>query len=46
MELPKGLPSEFYGDHVRWFTGLVINARPPAGEGLEGYVQIRIQRCS
>ena len=41
-ELPKGLPSEFYGDHVRWFTGLVINARPPAGEGLEGYVQIRI----
>ena len=42
MELPKGLPSEFYGDHVRWFTGLVINARPPVGEGLEGYVQIRI----
>lgn len=42
MELPKGLPSEFYGDHVRWFTGLVINARPPAGEGLEGYVQVRI----
>ena len=41
-ELPKGLPSEFYGDHVRWFTGLVINARPPAGEGLEGYVQVRI----
>ena len=41
-ELPKGLPSEFYGDHVSWFTGLVINERPPAGEGLEGYVQIRI----
>ena len=42
MELPKALPSEFYGDNVRWFTALVIDSRPPEGKGLEGYVRIRI----
>lgn len=42
MELPKALPSEFYGDNPRWFIGLVIDARPPEGQGLEGYVRVRI----
>lgn len=42
MSLPKGLPSEFYGDDPRWFMATVIDARPPEGEGLEGYVRVRI----
>lgn len=42
MSRRKGIPSEFYGDDVRWFTALVIDARPPEGEGLEGYVRIRV----
>jgi hypothetical protein len=42
MDLPKAIPSEFYGDNPRFFTGLVIDARPPEGEGLEGYVRVRI----
>ena len=42
MSLPTAIPSEFYGDNTRWFTALVIDARPPEGKGLEGYVRIRI----
>lgn len=42
MILPTAIPSEFYGDNPRWFTALVIDARPPEGKGLEGYVRIRI----
>lgn len=42
MSLPKGLPSEFYGDDPRWFIATVIDARPPEDEGLEGYVRVRI----
>ena len=42
MDLPRAIPSEFYGDNPRFFTGLVIDARPPEGEGLEGYVRVRI----
>lgn len=42
MQLPKAIPSEFYGDNPRWFTAIVIDARPPEGEGLEGYVRVRI----
>ena len=36
----RTIPTEFYGDNVRWFVGTVINATPPAG--LEGRVQVRI----
>ena len=42
MILPRAIPTEFYGDQTRWFTALVIDARPPEGKGLEGYVRIRI----
>ena len=36
----KSMNKEFYGDNVRWFIGLVIDATPPFG--LEGRVRIRI----
>ena len=36
----KSINKEFYGDNVRWFIGLVIDATPPFG--LEGRVKVRI----
>ena len=36
----KALPSEYYGDNVRWFVADVIDTTPPYG--LEGRVRIRI----
>ena len=42
MARHTSIPSEFYGDNPRWFTGLVIDARPPENKGLEGYVRVRI----
>jgi len=35
-----GFVREYYGDETRWFFGVVVNNRPPAG--MEGMVQIRI----
>lgn len=36
----KALPSEYYGDNVRWFVADVIDSTPPYG--LEGRVRVRI----
>ena len=36
----KTIPTEFYGDNVRWFMGRVIDSSPPPG--LEGRVKVRV----
>ena len=36
----KTIPTEFYGDNVRWFMGRCIDASPPAG--LEGRIKVRV----
>jgi len=35
----KTIPTEFYGDNVRWFMGHCIDASPPPG--LEGRIKVR-----
>ena len=35
----KTIPTEFYGDNVRWFMGRCIDASPPPG--LEGRIKVR-----
>ena len=35
----KTIPTEFYGDNVRWFIGRCIDSSPPPG--LEGRIKIR-----
>jgi len=34
------IQTDFYGDDIRWFVGIVINATPP--DGFEGKVKVRI----
>ena len=36
----KIIPTEFYGDNVRWFMGRCIDASPPPG--LEGRIKVRV----
>jgi len=36
----KTIPTEFYGDNVRWFMGRCIDASPPPG--LEGRIKVRV----
>jgi hypothetical protein len=36
----KTLEKQFYGDNVRWFTGIVVDHTPPIG--FEGRVRVRI----
>lgn len=36
----RTIPTEYYGDNVRWFVGRVIDGSPPPG--LEGRVRVRI----
>ena len=40
MSYDNPIPSEFYGDNVRWFIATVIDASPPFG--FEGRVKIRV----
>lgn len=34
------IQKDFYGDDIRWFVGVVVNANPPSG--FEGKVKVRI----